>query len=110
MLWPRRGKGATGGAAAACVLAVCLFAGGCSSPGGAGPPNLVIVFTDDQGWADIGVQGAEGFETPNIDRLADEGMRFTDFYVAQPVCSASRAASSTVEGHRAISSAPSTFA
>ncbi|MFH0947359.1 MAG: sulfatase, partial [Planctomycetota bacterium] len=56
------------------------------------PPNIVIVFTDDQGYGDIGVQGAEGFHTPNIDRLAGEGVRFTDFYVAQPVCSASRAA------------------
>ena len=37
-------------------------------------PNVVIVFTDDQGWADIGVQGAEGFTTPNIDRLAREGV------------------------------------
>ena len=55
-------------------------------------PNVIIVFTDDQGWADIGAQGAVGFSTPNIDRLAKEGMRFTDFYVAQPVCSASRAA------------------
>jgi arylsulfatase A len=55
-------------------------------------PNVVLFFTDDQGWADIGVQGAEGFLTPNLDRLASEGIRFTDFYVAQPVCSASRAA------------------
>ena len=54
------------------------------------PPNVVIVFTDDQGWADIGVQGAVGFETPNLDRLAGDGVRFTDFYVSQPVCSASR--------------------
>jgi arylsulfatase A-like enzyme len=56
------------------------------------PPNVVIIFTDDQGYADVGVFGATGFETPNIDRLAREGVRFTDFYVAQPVCSASRAA------------------
>ena len=55
-------------------------------------PNIVIVFTDDQGYGDIGVQGAEGFRTPHIDRLARDGVRFTDFYVAQPVCSASRAA------------------
>ncbi|MCA9320155.1 MAG: sulfatase, partial [Planctomycetes bacterium] len=55
-------------------------------------PNLVIILTDDQGYADIGVQGAQGFATPSIDRLSREGIRFTDFYVAQPVCSASRAA------------------
>ena len=56
------------------------------------PPNVVIIFTDDQGYADVGCFGAEGFETPNLDRLAREGRRFTNFHVAQPVCSASRAA------------------
>jgi arylsulfatase A len=56
------------------------------------PPNVVIVFTDDQGWGDIGVQGARGFSTPHLDRLAREGMRLTDFYVPQAVCSSSRAA------------------
>ncbi|HVS20045.1 MAG TPA: sulfatase [Planctomycetota bacterium] len=55
-------------------------------------PNVVVVFTDDQGWGDIGVQGARGFATPHLDRLAAEGVRLTDFYAAQPVCSASRAA------------------
>lgn len=55
-------------------------------------PNIVLIFADDQGYADLGCYGAEGYETPNIDRLAAEGTRFTDFYVAQPVCSASRAA------------------
>ena len=56
------------------------------------PPNIVIIFTDDQGYADIGVYGAQGFQTPNLDRLANEGIRFTDFQVSQAVCSASRAA------------------
>lgn len=56
------------------------------------PPNVVLVFTDDQGYADVGVYGARGFATPHLDRLAREGIRFTDFHVAQPVCSASRAA------------------
>ncbi len=55
-------------------------------------PNIVLIFTDDQGYADVGVYGAVGFETPNIDRLAREGIRFTDFQVSQAVCSASRAA------------------
>lgn len=55
-------------------------------------PNVVIIYTDDQGYGDIGVQGARGYPTPNLDRMAAEGMRFTDFYVAAPVCSASRAA------------------
>jgi len=56
------------------------------------PPNFVIILTDDQGYADVGVFGAKGFKTPNLDRMAQEGIRFTDFHVAQPVCSASRAA------------------
>ncbi len=55
------------------------------------PPNFVIVFIDDMGYGDIGTQGATGWTTPNLDKMAAEGMRFTNFYAAQPVCSASRA-------------------
>ena len=55
------------------------------------PPNIVLIFIDDQGYADIGCFGAKGFETPNLDRMADDGMRFTNFHVSQAVCSASRA-------------------
>ena len=55
-------------------------------------PNIVIIFTDDQGYGDLGCFGAEGFATPNIDKMASEGVRFTDFYVAATVCSPSRAA------------------
>src|SRR5262249_30617763 len=55
-------------------------------------PNFVILFTDDQGYGDLGCYGAKGFQTPNLDRMAQQGMRYTDFYVAQAVCSASRAA------------------
>ncbi len=55
-------------------------------------PNIVIIFIDDMGYADIGPFGAKGYKTPNLDRMAKEGIRFTSFYVAQGVCSASRAA------------------
>jgi arylsulfatase A len=55
-------------------------------------PNIVLIFTDDQGYGDVGCYGAEAFETPNLDRMAIQGIRFSDFYVAQPVCGASRAA------------------
>ncbi len=54
-------------------------------------PNFVIVYIDDMGYADIGPFGAKGYETPHLDRLASEGRKFTDFYVTQAVCSASRA-------------------
>lgn len=54
-------------------------------------PNFVVVFIDDMGYGDIGTQGATGWTTPNLDQMAAEGMRFTNFYSAQPVCSASRA-------------------
>lgn len=55
-------------------------------------PNVVIIYCDDLGYADVGCFGAKGIQTPNLDRMAKEGMRFTDFYVAQAVCSASRTA------------------
>ena len=55
------------------------------------PPNFVIVFIDDMGYADIGPFGAEGYQTPHLDQMAKEGRVFTDFYVTQAVCSASRA-------------------
>lgn len=54
-------------------------------------PNIIIIFTDDQGYADLGCYGAEGFETPEIDKLAQHGVRFTNFYVPAAVCTPSRA-------------------
>ncbi len=74
----------------ALLLCACAAAGGGEASQGA-PPNLVLILADDLGWGDLGVQGASGFETPNLDRLAKEGVRLTDFYAAQPACSASRA-------------------
>lgn len=56
------------------------------------PPNVVLIFADDLGYGDPGCYGAKGWTTPHLDRLAREGVRFTRFYSAQPVCSASRAA------------------
>ncbi|MCW5980495.1 MAG: sulfatase [Bryobacteraceae bacterium] len=54
-------------------------------------PNFVIIYIDDMGYADIGPFGAQGYSTPSLDRMAREGRVFTDFYVTQAVCSASRA-------------------
>jgi hypothetical protein len=55
------------------------------------PPNLVVVFCDDLGYADIGPFGGKLARTPHLDRMAREGRTFTNFHVSQPVCSASRA-------------------
>ena len=55
-------------------------------------PNIVLFFIDDLGYGDLSVTGALGYKTPNLDRLASEGTRFTNFMAAQAVCSASRAA------------------
>jgi len=55
-------------------------------------PNVVLIVVDDMGYADMGTQGAVGFRTPHLDRMSSEGTRFTQHYVAQAVCTASRAA------------------
>ncbi len=55
-------------------------------------PNIVIIFTDDQGYEDVGCFGSPDILTPNLDRMAARGVRLTSFYAAQAVCSASRAA------------------
>ncbi len=75
------------------VLALILLQNCAPAPSGEEPrkPNVVLVFIDDEGYGDVGVYGATGFETPNLDQMASQGMRFTNFYSAQPVCSASRA-------------------
>jgi len=75
---------------------MCLFASVCLGVGAvcAAPlarPNFVIIFTDDQGYQDLGCFGSPDIKTPRIDQMAKEGMRFTNFY-AQTVCGPSRAA------------------
>ena len=78
-----------------------LSCGGCAAPRGGvtvegearrAPPNILLILLDDLGWTDLHCQGNERLSTPNIDRLASEGMRFTDAYAAAPVCSPTRAA------------------
>jgi arylsulfatase A-like enzyme len=75
----------------AAILAVASRAGARSDTSDR-PPNVVIILADDLGYGDLGCYGGRLAPTPHLDRMAREGMRFTDFYVAQPVCSASRAA------------------
>ena len=55
-------------------------------------PNIVLIYMDDMGYGDVDAYGGINYTTPNIDRLAASGMRFTNFYAAQPICTASRAA------------------
>ena len=69
---------------------------------GAATPNIVVIFIDDMGYADIGPFGAESYKTPHLDAMAKEGMRFTDFEVSSAVCSASRAALMTGCYHRRV--------
>jgi arylsulfatase A-like enzyme len=74
------------------MLAVgLLFIAAHAAPAKDTPPNIVVIFMDDMGYADIGPFGARGYVTPHLDRMASEGRKFTDFYVTQAVCSASRA-------------------
>ncbi|MDA0837906.1 MAG: sulfatase [Planctomycetota bacterium] len=65
-------------------------------------PNVVVIFIDDMGYADIGPFGAESYSTPHLDLMAKEGMKFTDFQVSSAVCSASRAALLTGCYHRRV--------
>lgn len=55
------------------------------------PPNVIIIYSDDQGAADLNIYGSKDLMTPNLDRLAHTGVRFTQFYSASPICSPSRA-------------------
>ena len=57
-----------------------------------GTPNVIIIYTDDQGSIDVNAYGATDLHTPNMDHLAKTGVRFTQFYAAAPICSPSRAA------------------
>ena len=80
------------------LACIALFVGCSAAPGpvapqepSPAPPNVVLIYTDDQGYADLGVFGAQGFETPHLDRLAREGLTLTSFYVSQATCTSSRA-------------------
>lgn len=72
---------------------ISLFELGSASIGSAAQlPNIVFIMSDDQGYGDLGCYGSPDLNTPNIDRLAQEGVRFTDFYANGPTCSPTRAA------------------
>jgi len=73
-------------------LASLLFGCATTSPNPKPSPNIVVIYMDDLGYGDIGPFGAQGYATPHLDQIAKEGTKFTSFYSAQAVCSASRCA------------------
>ena len=89
----RKPGAARGGKSFETRLAACAAAaGGLASRAMTNPvPNIVFVLMDDLGWRDLGCQGSTFYETPRLDALAGEGMRFTDAYASCPVCSPTRA-------------------
>ncbi|NQX89599.1 MAG: sulfatase-like hydrolase/transferase [Halioglobus sp.] len=74
-------------AATLIALQIC----GCSGGGDDSPPNIVIIIADDPGWNDVGAYGSAVAQTPNIDRLAKDGLRFTNMFLTSSSCSSSRA-------------------
>ena len=75
------------------LLLIIISAISCSIPISSNhKPNIIIFLTDDQGYGDLGCYGTTNYNTPNIDKLASNGIRFTDFYVLASVCTPSRAA------------------
>jgi arylsulfatase A-like enzyme len=65
-------------------------------------PNIVVIFMDDMGYADLSCYGSTTISTPNIDKLAANGMKFTDFHVAASICTPSRTALLTAVTHSAL--------
>ncbi|MHC4404657.1 MAG: sulfatase family protein [Planctomycetota bacterium] len=70
------------------LIAACVVSA--SAATAAEQPNIVLIFVDDLGYGDPGCYGGKAIPTPNIDRLAAQGVRFTDGYVTAPVCGPSR--------------------
>lgn len=73
------------------LLILLLFCLSCQDKIRNDPPNVIFILIDDLGWSDLSCYGSTYYETPNIDQLAQEGVRFTDAYAACPVCSPTRA-------------------
>ena len=74
------------------ILFLLVWTAGCQAPEEPEPtsPNIILIVADDLGYGDLGSYGQEKILTPHLDRMAEEGMRFTDFYAGSPVCAPSR--------------------
>jgi len=83
------------------LIFLCLLAVTIPSPAAADPtnrpPNIVLIYADDLGWGDASCYGSKAIATPNIDRLAREGLRFTDAHATSATCTPSRYALMTGE-------------
>src|SRR4051812_19170367 len=84
------------------VYFLLLFIGVLAGAVAAEKPNIIIILADDMGYGDLGCYGHPSIRTPNLDRMAAEGLRFTDFYAGQSLCTPSRA--SLLTGRLAVRS------
>ncbi len=72
------------------ILSICLGFPGCQPKKSSEQPNFILLFADDMGYGDLSSNGHPSIKTPNLDRMTEEGMKFTNFYSAAPPCSGSR--------------------
>jgi arylsulfatase A len=93
----------------AAIAIVFFFAPSRLAAGTPKRPNVIVILADDLGYGDVGCYGAKGFKTPNLDRMAAEGMRLTSFYTGCPVCSGSRAALLTGRHYQRVGVPPVMF-
>src|SRR6266436_2262682 len=86
------------------ILLACTLLALASAPAAERKPNIIFILADDLGIGELGCYGQEKIKTPNLDRLAAEGMRFTQFYCGNAVCAPSRCALLTGKhmGHAAV--------
>lgn len=99
-MWPIRRSGVVAASCIGLLLAGCAGAGSgteklAKSTGTQNKPNVVVIMADDLGYADVSAYGINRISTPNIDRIGNEGVKFTDGYSTAPVCSPSRAGTQT---------------
>ncbi|NNE34061.1 MAG: arylsulfatase [Rhodothermales bacterium] len=83
-------SGFSSGTVASCLMCICLLAGCTEDSVRESPPNIIYILADDLGYGELGSYGQTQIRTPHLDRLASEGIRFTQHYSGSPVCAPSR--------------------